>query len=63
MLASFFSSIPGLIWIALFFVLLWEFFRGMRALAQIATSLEHIEHTLTERPVAVPNPRVSHTAT
>ena len=63
MVGSFFSSIPGLVGLALFFVVLWEFFRGMRALAQIATNLERIEHTLAERPLAVPNPRVSHAAT
>ncbi len=63
MLGSFFSPIPGLLGLALFFVALWEFFRGMRALAQIATSLERIEHILTKGPQAVPNPPVSHTAT
>jgi hypothetical protein len=63
MLNSFFSSIPGLLGLALFFVVLWEFFRGMRALAQIATSLERIEHILAEGRSAVPKASVSHTAT
>jgi hypothetical protein len=62
MTGSFFSSIGGLLGLALFFVVLWEFFRGMRALAQIATSLERIEHILAKRPPAVPDPPVSHTA-
>jgi hypothetical protein len=63
MLNSFFSSIPGLLGLALFFVVLWEFFRGMRALGQIATSLERIERILIEGRPGVPNPSVSHTAT
>ena len=63
MLGSFFSSIPGLLWLALFFFTFWEFFRGMRALAQIATSLERIEHILAKGPPAVPNQPVSHIAT
>jgi hypothetical protein len=63
MVGSLFSSIGGLLGLALFFVTLWEFFRGMRALAQIATSLERIEHILTKGPSAVPGAPASHTAT
>jgi hypothetical protein len=63
MLGSFFSSVGGLVGLALFFVTLWEFFRGMRALGQIATRLERIEHILTKGPPTGPNPSASHAAT
>jgi hypothetical protein len=63
MVGSLFSSIGGLLGLALIFATLWEFFRGMRALAQIANSLERIEHILTKGPSAVPSPPASHTAT
>ena len=53
------SSIGSLLGLALLFGTLWEFYRGMRALAQIATSLERIEHILTKGPPAVPDGRHS----
>ena len=63
MLGSSSSIIGTLVVLALFFVTLWEFFRGMRALAQIATSLERIEHVLIKGPPTLPNLSASHTAT
>lgn len=57
------NSIGTLVGLALFFVTLWEFFRGMRALGEIAKSVERIEQTLAERQPAVPSPSASHTAT
>jgi len=56
-------STGSLLGLALFFVTLWEFFRGMRALGEIATHLERIEHILTKGPPTVPNSSASHTAT
>jgi hypothetical protein len=57
------SVIGSLIWLALFFVTLFEFFRGMRTLGQIATRLERIEHILTKGPPTEPNPSGSHPVT
>lgn len=58
-----FDSIGTLLGLALFFVTLWEFFRGMRALGEIAKSVERIEHTLAERQPTVPSHSASHSAT
>jgi hypothetical protein len=63
MLGSLVSSIPGLVGLAFFFVLVFEFLRGMRALGQIATRLERIEHILNRAALSVPNQSSSHTAT
>lgn len=63
MLRSSGSTIGGLLGLALFFVTLWEFFRGMRALGEIATRLERIERILAEGRPTVPNPSASNTAT
>jgi hypothetical protein len=57
------STIGSLLWLALFFVTLFEFFRGMRTLGEIATRLGRIEHILTKGPPTVPNPSASHGAT
>ena len=57
------STIGSLLFVALFFVTLWEFFRGMRTLGEIATRLERIERILTKGAPTVPNPSGSPTAT
>jgi hypothetical protein len=57
------STIGSLLWLALFFFAINSFFRGMRALEQIATRLERIEHILTKAPPTRANPSASHTAT
>jgi hypothetical protein len=57
------SRIGSLMWLAVFFVVLFSFIRGMDALQQIATRLERIEHILTDWPPTGPNPSASHTAT
>ena len=43
------NSIGTLLGLALFFVTLWEFFRGMRALGEIAKRVQRIEQILAER--------------
>ena len=53
MLRSSGSTIGGLLGLALFLVTLWEFFRGMRALGEIATRLERIERILEGGSVVV----------
>jgi hypothetical protein len=63
MLGSFGSMITSLVGLALIFVMLWEFFRGMRALAEIATHLGRIEHILAGGPPSVPRPSASHSGT
>jgi hypothetical protein len=57
------STIFSLLWVGLFFVTINSFLRGMRALEQIATRLERIEHILTKGPPTPPHPSVSHAAT
>jgi hypothetical protein len=57
------SKIGSLMWLAVFFVVLFSFIRGMDALQQIATRLERIEHILTDWPPTGANPSASHTAT
>jgi hypothetical protein len=56
-------DLGSLVFLALFFVLVFEFLRGMRVLGQIATRLERIEHILTKGATSVPNQSASHTAT
>lgn len=57
------SRIVSLAWLAVFFVVLFSFIRGMDALQQIVTRLERIEHILANWPPTRPNPSASHTAT
>jgi hypothetical protein len=57
------STIESLLWLAFAVVVFHSFFRGMRALDQIAIRLERIEHILTKSPPTGPNPSASHTAT
>jgi hypothetical protein len=57
------STIKSLVWLAVFFVVLFSFIRGMDALQQIATRLERIEHILTNWPPTGENPSASPTAT
>ena len=57
------KSLGTLLWLALVFVTLWEFFRGMRALGDIAKRLERIENILSERQPTVLSPSASHTVT
>jgi hypothetical protein len=52
----------SLVFLALFFVLVFEFLRGMRVLGQIATRLERIEHILSKEAPGVPNESASHPA-
>ena len=56
-------DIGSLVFLALFFVLVFEFLRGIRVLGQIAARLERIEHILTKGSPGVPNQSASHTAT
>ena len=56
-------DVGSLVFLALFFALVFEFFRGMDALRKIATSLERIEHSLTRGAASAPNQAASHTAT
>ena len=57
------SSVGSLLGLALFFVLVFEFLRGMRTLGQIAARLERIEHILTKGAPDMPSQPVSPTAT
>ena len=57
------STILLLLWLALFLLAVNSFFRGMRALEQIATRIERIEQILTAWPPTGANPSPSHTAT
>jgi hypothetical protein len=55
------SAFGSLMSLALFFVVLFYFLRGMDALQQIATRLGRIEHILTNWPPTGPNSSASHT--
>jgi len=55
-------DIGSLVFLALFFALVFEFFRGIDALRKIASSLERIERVLAKAPPPVPNEAASHTA-
>ncbi len=61
--SSFGSMIGSLVGLALIFFVFWEFFRGMRALADIAKHLGRIERILAEGPPSLPRPSASHSAT
>ena len=57
------STIGQLVWLALFFAVLFYFFRGMNDLRQIATRLKRIENILTEWPQPGQNSSTSHIVT